>query len=47
MTKTVKSSAISVIGLLFGTKRSWHQALPLARTSARRVSAPASNGMPR
>ena len=47
ITTMVKSSATSVIGLIFGMKRSWYHSLPFARTSTKRVTTPARNGMPR
>ena len=33
MTRMVKRSAISVIGLIFGTKLAWYHSLPLSFTS--------------
>ena len=45
--KIVNSSATSVTGPTLGTKTSSYQRAPLSRRRPKRVTTPATNGMPR
>ncbi len=47
ITTIVNSSATSVIGPIFGTKRSWYHSTETKRSITTRVSTPAMHGMPR
>jgi len=47
ITTMVNKSAISVIGLMRGIKDCSYQSFPRTRSSTKRVTIPARNGMPR
>ncbi len=47
ITTMVKSRKTSVSGLIFGTKRSRYQALPIRAVRIFQVAKPATNGTPR